>query len=106
MDSLVKFCQQEVFQVLHPAKVKDQLGERLTLIDGGAGTLKTSCEGVELVRKYLDRDLRVLCDAPTVVARHNLVRALHSKFSGQVRVVGQPRLSSLEQTLTLNALSL
>ena len=104
MDSLVKFCQQEVFQVLHPAKVKDQLGERLTLIDGGAGTLKTSCEGVELVRKYLGRALRVLCDAPTVVARQNLARALHAQFSGKVRVVGQSRLSSLEQTLTLNAL--
>ena len=104
MDSLAQFCQQDVFQVLHPAKVQDQLGGRLSLIDGGAGTLKTSCEGVELVREYLDRDLRVLCDAPTVVARQNLVRALHAQFPGKVRVVGQSRLSSLEETLTLNAL--
>ena len=74
MASLAKFCQQDVFQVLHPSKVQYQLGRHLSLIDGGAGTLKTTHEGVQLVRGYMERKIRVLCDAPTVVARQNLVR--------------------------------
>ena len=46
MESLAIHCQREVFQVLHPAKVQDQLGRHLSLIDGGAGTSKTNFEGV------------------------------------------------------------
>ena len=103
MESLGTHCQREVFPVLHPAKVQDQLGRHLSLIDGGAGTLKTILEGVEKVRLHIAAGTRVLCDAPTVLARQNLVRALHVAFPGQVRVVGQSRLSELELTLTLEA---
>ena len=67
MESLATFCQHEVFQVLHPSKVQDQLGRHLSLIDGGAGTLKTTQEGVQQVRVHIDRGTRVLCDGPTVV---------------------------------------
>ena len=104
MESLTKFCEQRVFQLLHPSKIHDQLGMHLSLIDGGAGTLKTTQEGVQKVREHLWRKTRVLCDAPTVVARQNLVRALYEAFPRQVRVVGQSRLSPLEASLTLNAL--
>ena len=104
MESLATHCKREVLQVLHPSKVQDQLGRCLTLIDGGAGTLKTSFEGVEKVRLHIAAGTRVLCDAPTVLARQNLVRALHVAFPDKIRVVGQSRLSELEKTLTLEAL--
>ena len=92
-----------MFQVLHPAKVQDQLGRHLLLIDGDAGAPKTIREGVQQVRVHIAAGTRVLCDAPTVLARQNLVRALHDAFPGKVRVVGHSRLSELELTLTLEA---
>ena len=55
------------------------------------------------MRLHIAAGTRVLCDAPTVLARQNLVRALHDAFPGEVRVVGQSRLSELEMTLTLEA---
>ena len=104
IDILERQCQQPVFQVLHPSKVRAQLKSRLSLIEGGARTQKTTRDGVERVKKFLALNLCVLCDAATISARQNLVRALHVEFPEQVRVVGNSRLSELEKTRTLEAL--
>ena len=71
------------------------------MIEGGAGTQKTTRDGVERVKEFLTLNLRVLCDAATISARQNLVRALLVEFPGDVRVVGSSRLSDLEKTRTL-----
>ena len=104
MQSLEKHCKEDVFQVLHPTQTTEHLGSRLSLIDGGAGTLKTPREGVEKVRDHVQAGERVLCDAPTVSARQNLVRSLQHHSLEQVRVVGRSRLSTLEESLTLGSL--
>ena len=56
------------------------------------------------MRLHIAAGTRVLCDAPTVLARQNLVRALHVAFPDKIRVVGQSRLSEVEKKLTLEAL--
>ena len=103
VSTLQRWCQMPTFQALQPASVQAQLGNCLFLIDGGAGTLKTSHECVQRVAAFLDSGLRVLCDAPTIVGRRTLTWALHKSFGAKVRVVGCSSLSPLEKTLTLES---
>ena len=100
----MQFAQNPVLQDLHPRKMQDQFKSRLTLIEGSAGTETTTKDGVEQVSTFVKSDFGVHCDATTISARQNLVRALYVECGERVRVVGNSRLSGLEKTRTLEAL--
>ena len=98
-------CEQNpVLQDLDPRKIRDELKSRLTLIEGSAGTEKTTKDGAKQVQEFVNSNLRVFCDAVTISARYNLFRELYNVFLEKVRVIGSSRLSNLERTRTLEAL--